>query len=147
MLLSGFSRRGPSLTVSPAHSSVRLTSALHISSAHPPPTLIPPPLLPQDSAQSVFFFLTLIKAISPPPPGERLERLFSEEPTPSTFPVRAETFFPGALCSLVKLWGTVGVGAQKKRKEKLLLGKQTVTNCPQTNSCVSYLVAKVLLID
>lgn len=121
--LGFLSPRSSSLTLSPAHSSVRLTSALHISSAHPAPTLIPPPL-PQDSAQSVFY-VTLIKPISPPPPRERLGWLFSAEPTPSTFPVRAQTFLQ-AYCVV-----------SKKRKDKLLLGKQTVTNCPQTNSCMS----------
>lgn len=39
----GFSHSS-SLTESPAHSTIRLTSALHISSTLPVPTLIPPPL-------------------------------------------------------------------------------------------------------
>lgn len=44
MLLSWFFSHSSSLTESPAHSTIRLTSALHISSTLPVPTLIPLPL-------------------------------------------------------------------------------------------------------
>lgn len=84
----------PSLRVSTAHSTIRLTSALHISSILPVPTLIP--TLPQIQHNQCFiwpwlnpFSFHLL---------ERVEWLFSVELTPSTFPVRAETF-PQAVCS------------------------------------------------